>query len=283
MKLNEKIEKILNENDFLFGNPEKGYNTPKYYLEFGKYTSFGEDWSEVIWFDGTFENFANELSELAYNFDIDEAVEIRIPNRGKVGCPSSISELIDDAKWKKKELEKLSYIFLHANEKEEYTAKNKMKYLVCKLDDQNYTYPTFQIYDTEETAFLETVKDISNLFITEKGKVEITHQKEKIRIDWSCDDRFYVIEIIPYEITGNYLLVWHHAYNGVNFEILAQTTDYQECVEERIRRISKIFEEEDLSNGDNEDFDIKHDTCIDTGEEWEMFDIILNRSDNENL
>lgn len=35
-----------------------------------------------------------------------------------------------------------------------------------------------------------------------------------------------------------------------------------------------MFAKNDFSSGDNEDFDFETDTCIDTGEEWEMFDIV---------
>lgn len=149
-----------------------------------------------------------------------------------------------------------------------------MKYLLCMLDDENYTDPTFQIYDTKEQALKSAFGCLSNLFKKEGSKIEVSHREEKTRITWNCRGRFLVIELIPYEEEGDYLLLWHHAYDGVEFEILSQATTYQECVEERIRQIKKLFEEEDLSNGDNEDFDINTDTCIDTGSEWEIFSIV---------
>ncbi len=48
----------------------------------------------------------------------------------------------------------------------------------------------------------------------------------------------------------------------------------EECVKKRIAIIKRMFAENDFSSGDNEDFDFETDTCIDTGEEWEMFDIV---------
>lgn len=148
-----------------------------------------------------------------------------------------------------------------------------MNYLICTLDDENYTEPTFHVCDTKKSAFIESMKMLEELFQEEDSKIEITNRGDVLRIDWSHKNGFFVIEDLPFEESaGDCLLVWHHAY-GVNFKILAQGT-YEECVKERIRIIKKIFAEEDLSSGDNEGFDMETDTCIDTGEEWEVFSII---------
>ena len=149
-----------------------------------------------------------------------------------------------------------------------------MKYLICELKDENYTEPYFHVCDKKEKSFTESMKRLEYLFQNKDSKIEISHRGDVLRVDWSSKDRFYVIENLPVdESAGDCLLVWHHAYNGVNFKILAQGT-YDECVKERIRIIKKIFAEEDLSSGDNEGFDMETDTCIDTGEEWEVFSII---------
>lgn len=149
-----------------------------------------------------------------------------------------------------------------------------MKYLVCELNDENYTDPEFSSYNTQEEAFLATMRRLQDLFWEDDSVIEITHPNEKIRICWHRNDRFYVIEILPYDEEKPYLLVRHHAYNGVDFEILSQKTSYGECIGERIRRIKKIFNEYDLSKADNEGFDLERDTCVDTGEEWEVFSVV---------
>ena len=115
-----------------------------------------------------------------------------------------------------------------------------MNYLICTLDDENYTEPTFHVCDTKKSAFIESMKMLEELFQEEDSKIEITNRGDVLRIDWSHKNGFFVIEDLPFEESaGDYLLVWHHAY-GVNFKILAQGT-YEECVKERIRIIKKIF------------------------------------------
>ena len=147
-------------------------------------------------------------------------------------------------------------------------------FLICELNDENYTEPVFQVCETKEIAFEESMKRLANLSKREGSKIETSHHGDRTRINWSLKDRFYVIEILPFrESAGDYLLVWHHAYNGVDFKILKHGT-YEECVKRRIQIIKRIYTEEDLASGDNEDFDAEKDTCIDTGEEWEMFDIV---------
>lgn len=163
MNLNKKIEKILSENDFhVNGKLEKGFHIggKLYYLEFGKRTPCGEDWTEIIWFDGSLESFANSLYEFAYNYDIDEAVEIWIPCRGKGGCPSSISDLLDDAKWKKRELEKLSYFFLNATEEDYSDEENSLSENYYNKDKMKETLDRLKIFaDKSDEKILEQIAE----------------------------------------------------------------------------------------------------------------------------
>ena len=46
--------------------------------------------------------------ETEHDFDVDEEVEVWIACRGENGCPSSIEALVEDAKWKEEQIEKLS-------------------------------------------------------------------------------------------------------------------------------------------------------------------------------
>ena len=45
-------------------------------------------------------------------------------------------------------------------------------------------------------------------------------------------------------------------------------------IQKRREELKKIFDGYDLSNGDNEDFDMENDNVVDTGEEWEVFSIV---------
>lgn len=117
MLLDKKIHDILEKNEFNFDEEISEQDNGKY-IEINQSTPEGEDWWETIWFDGTYEGFVNAVKERILNFDIDEEVEIWIHNRGKGGCPDSIMNLVHDAEWKQKTLEKL-LDDLHGNEKEE--------------------------------------------------------------------------------------------------------------------------------------------------------------------
>lgn len=104
------IQDILEKNDFvLLGDTQ--WQNGECYLEFGQSTPEGEDWTETIWFNGSIESFVDALKQRALTFDIDDEVEPYISCRGKYGCPSSISDLIADAEWKKDALLSLSTNF----------------------------------------------------------------------------------------------------------------------------------------------------------------------------
>ena len=103
-KFKKDIIKILEENDFVIGKITKQNNG--IYVDLNQSTPLGEDWWVVIFFDGTNNGFIQEFYNRAYDFDIDEEIEIFVQNRGKNGIPNSIVDLIEDAKWKQKILEK---------------------------------------------------------------------------------------------------------------------------------------------------------------------------------
>lgn len=111
LKLSKDIIKIVEECGFSM-NIEK-QNTgnelfDNYCADLNQSTPEGEDWWESVVFDGTDSDFIDEIRNRAYNFDVDEEVEIWIPHRGEGGCPSSILALVEDAEWKKKKLSDLS-------------------------------------------------------------------------------------------------------------------------------------------------------------------------------
>ena len=148
-----------------------------------------------------------------------------------------------------------------------------MKYILCELDDEDYAYPTFAVYDLHKAAFDEAIKDCLNVVNGEDFRMEVTHNRNRISVNFGCD-KFFVTEIKELnETKGDYALVWHHAYNGVGFHV-EFIGSYKECEAKRKEEIKKSFDERDLSGGDNSDFDIETDNIVDTGEEWEVFSIV---------
>ena len=111
-KLLERSEKldwsfeIYNEPELNHGNSHYGERN---YVELRACSPAGEDFIMDIDFDvdDPISSFSKSLSDYAENFDIDEHVEKRLPDRGKGGCPSSIKVLVDDAEAIKNMIEEL--------------------------------------------------------------------------------------------------------------------------------------------------------------------------------
>lgn len=70
-------------------------------IQYNFYTPAGEDFGFTI---PKTDDEQHELYKFAEEFDIDEHVELLVPNRGKNGIPSSVGELVEDAEWIKDRL-----------------------------------------------------------------------------------------------------------------------------------------------------------------------------------
>ena len=105
MKLSDKIIEVVEKEEFSIG--EVGKQNEEYYVDINQYTPCGEDWWEVIWFDGTDKGFIKGVRARYENFDVDEEVEPYIECRGENGVPSSIKDLVEDGEWKKEKLGEL--------------------------------------------------------------------------------------------------------------------------------------------------------------------------------
>ena len=66
---------------------------------------------------------------------------------------------------------------------------------------------------------------------------------------------------------GTHLLVWHHGYEGVDFEVRHQGS-YEDCKKAMEKEIQKLMDDLGLLDEDI------NENVIDTGNEWEVFDIV---------
>lgn len=105
MKLSNRIMDILEKEGFAYS--EVYQEDSACYVEISKHTPEGEDWHEAVHFDGTDSRFVEELRIRYEDFDVDEEVEVWIDLRGQNGVPSSIRALLEDAEWKRQELQLL--------------------------------------------------------------------------------------------------------------------------------------------------------------------------------
>jgi len=129
------------------------------YVELEKYSPAGEDFGMIIDFDmkDPVGSFLEDLEEYAENFDMDEHAELWIPRRGERGCPSSISELIQDAKdIKKMILELLDALTQHLGREQQEPEHD---------DGDVYGYlKTFMIQNNWEDEY--TKKQTRSIFTT---------------------------------------------------------------------------------------------------------------------
>lgn len=154
-----------------------------------------------------------------------------------------------------------------------------MKYLLCGLDDKNYTQPYFSFFTSHYDAYTEaTTRARNELFYScNDGRIVISNRHTRIvtsilNHDWDVES-FTVTEILEFDETnGDYLLVWHHAYDGVGFEIMFQGTK-EECDAKRREGIKNLFKDPDIVEY-NEDFDMDCDNVVDTVNEWQIFSIV---------
>ena len=109
LKLLEKAEELDWSYEVYYEPKYQHSRYERYYVELEKYSPAGEDFIMMIEFDNddAVDSFMENLNDYLDDFDIDEHVEMWIPSRGKGGCPSSISELVDDAKAIKEMIEEL--------------------------------------------------------------------------------------------------------------------------------------------------------------------------------
>lgn len=136
--------------------------------------------------------------------------------------------------------------------------------LLCKLNDEDYAYASYSFYKTFEEAKQAAIKSCKDW--EEDCNIDI--EDDGCRITARYADSFYVTEIKQVcSECGTHLLLWHHGYDGVDFECRFQGT-HEECKREMKNEIAKLVDDLELI-----DEDISNNV-IDTGAEWEVFDIV---------
>lgn len=139
------------------------------------------------------------------------------------------------------------------------------KYILCELNDENYTDAIYSFHKTYKEAKKEALVDCVDNF---EGNCEIETERDGFRITSQDEDSFFVTEIRQIDTSkGTHLLIWHHAYDGVDFAISFQGT-YEECKAKMKEEINKVADELEL---------LPEDICgnsIDTGEEWQVWDVV---------
>lgn len=149
-----------------------------------------------------------------------------------------------------------------------------MKYLMCGLNGDDYAYPDFGVSKKESYALHDAMKEVIAFGEFPEIKVEcVNNAKTRVTGDYE-DGNFYVAEIFRIDETkGDSLLIWHHGYEGVDFEIKLQGTK-EECEKEYEKLLDEYKEE----------YDDICDNVVDTGSEWEVLSIVsISELDQKNI
>jgi hypothetical protein len=166
-----------------------------------------------------------------------------------------------------------------------------MKYLVCGVDDESYADSTvFDIVDSYKEAMEICISNIMHYFaIEECDKIEIKNGMEvkhvnyfgqastKVSLSYSYGAFYvnYIIELPDNINSSDYICIWHHAYDGVDFKI-AKIGTFEECKYVMEEEARKVLDEigKDLDDEDSYDWKELNQICIDTDTEWEVWDIV---------
>ena len=162
-------------------------------------------------------------------------------------------------------------------------------YLVCVLDDKHYRDPDFYFFKTAFEAHKWIIDSLVR--ITEGSMEEVTSNLDYrnvdgsddqiMRIDYSYGDgEFYVNTIHEIEIKdGDYLCIYHHAYEGVGFYVEKIGT-LEECKNHMLDSTAKMANDYDIDITNDDIFEVNSfDSCIDDDYQWHMNNIILFKAD----
>ena len=149
------------------------------------------------------------------------------------------------------------------------------RYLVCSLNDENYTQADYDFCSTFEEAKEKCIEnvaeyyEISNEEATSRMEFRYDEESNNHFYNYQDEDSFFVNQIIEIDINKeDYLCVWHHAYDGVDFNVIKIGSD-KECSDFMYKDSDTTFKEygAEISVGSAQ-------VVIDTSEEWEVWDVI---------
>ena len=149
------------------------------------------------------------------------------------------------------------------------------KFLVCSLNDENYTQADYDFCNTFEEAKEKCIEnvaeyyEISNEEATSRMEFRYDEESNNHFYNYQDEDSFFVNQIIEIDINKeDYLCVWHHAYDGVDFNVIKIGSD-KECSDFMYKDSDTTFKEygAEISVGSAQ-------VVIDTSEEWEVWDVI---------
>lgn len=152
-----------------------------------------------------------------------------------------------------------------------------MKILVS-IDSESYT----SVYSGVVANNYEAVTKLAQSASPDQ-KLEMEENKGKSLLRISFDDgegHFIVGQVFDIPDSLPYVVVHHHAYDGVDFDIIgaAKTASYASLVKNAA--VSAYKEE---CKYESLDFDSVEQTCFDTGQEWDVYTILDFTDDSKEV
>lgn len=158
-----------------------------------------------------------------------------------------------------------------------YKESPEYLYLVCILDDEHYTDADYEVYDSMDKA--KSVCMDREIYEAFEGTFTINEVKYKdgpsgYQIDYSSGDSSFIVnQIIPIKVSeASHLSVWHHGYNGVDFEI-RHMGSYSDCMEAVEKEAKKCYSDNRKYGYYMEYTTYNNQFIVDTGNEWEVWDV----------
>lgn len=142
------------------------------------------------------------------------------------------------------------------------------KYIICELDDAGYSYATYKCVDSEE-EIRPAIKDYLYGVYKYAGDFNIMSADgyQECIVDFS-EDKFEVFQIFEYDPNdGDWMCIYHHAYDGVGFEIISQNKTLEEAMKSMENQIDGCDDKESIERYGTQ-------VIYDTGTEWCVWDII---------
>lgn len=141
-------------------------------------------------------------------------------------------------------------------------------YMVCELDSEDFSRADIKFYEDYHGAQTDILDELKDNMIYSSCDVKFTRSNNGMRYDLVIENEnsFYVTEVKEIEAeVGQYALVYHHAYDGVDFEVelVGTKTDCENMMHEQMNFLTTEM-----------DVEIVDDHTIDTGNEWQVWDVV---------
>lgn len=148
------------------------------------------------------------------------------------------------------------------------------RFVRCDLDDERYAYAEYEFFDTLNEGKESCFKELAFDPMYGNGDIQYNEifspdKPNSFRFTQKQENCYHVTEILPYEAKGEYVCIWHHAYEGVDFKVLF-VGFYKECME--YAKSSAQKEYENFDGAEYSEFD--NQFVVDDGYQWRVWDVV---------